>query len=124
VKSRLGTGKPLTFFHSVRWKRQGLYSCCTNFPTTWNVQCICCCTIPADLLLNLKLSSGQQSYFSVIRRACGALMFLLEPKGRGECSVGLFYCLNTLRLQLYQLHQDHISRLFTGDRTGINLMIQ
>ncbi len=81
MKSRLGTGKPLTFFHSVRRKRHGPYSCCMNVPTKWNVQCICCCTIPADLLLNLKLSSGQ--HFSVIRRACGALMFLLEPKGRG-----------------------------------------
>jgi hypothetical protein len=46
------------------------------------------------LYLNLRLSSGKLADFSDIFRDCGALMFLVEPKGggRGSC-VSLFYCL-------------------------------
>jgi hypothetical protein len=49
--------------------------------------------IPQLLHLYLKLSSGKFFHFSAIWRAFGALMYLLETKGRGkESCVGLFYC--------------------------------
>ncbi len=48
-----------------------------------NVQCICCCTVSAAPL-KFELSSRKLLNFSNILQAFGALMFLLEPKGRRE----------------------------------------
>jgi hypothetical protein len=48
------------------------------------------------LQLYLKLSLGKLSHFSAIWQAFGALMFLLEPKGRGGKAARASFTVNTL----------------------------
>jgi hypothetical protein len=72
----------------------------TFWPCYMNVQCIYYCILLASLL---KFEAFIREASHIRLAACGALMFLLEPKGYGgESSVGLFYCLNTLRPNPYQ----------------------
>ncbi len=60
-----------------------------NVPTT-SAYVVVPYQLTSDQLLNLKLSSGQQSHFSDIWWACGALMFLLEPRDVGNATWGSF----------------------------------
>ncbi len=72
--------------------------------------------VPYQLLyLNLKLSSAKLSHFRDIRRAFGAIMFLLEPKwGESGWSLGLFCCwiLYGLGVAWYRVVHDPTKWLF------------
>ncbi len=62
------------------------------------------------LFLSLKLS-----HFSDIWLDFSALMFHLEPKGKGgESSLSVFYCLNTLRHKVLICTEHHIVCPFVG----------
>ncbi len=72
-------------------------------PRFVNDQSIYCCNVPAGPL-NLKLSSRKLSHFSDIWRTLGALInFSLGTKMTrlGKAGLGLFYCLNTLKIQRF-----------------------
>ncbi len=58
------------------------------------------------IYLNLKLSVGKLSHFSDIWRTLWVIIIYLEAKDEGAeggrgLGLGLFYCLNTLRVGQY-----------------------